>query len=758
MLPSRDNSVTRCSFVLAPLAGIAVAATPVAAQQVPSYVPASPMLQRIQAMPERGWGRVNVNLFHEVWTPAELRPHTYGTSPDKIIAAWSSFAWDSKLGDLLIYGGGHANYSGNDVYRWRSRTLAWERASLPSAVKVVPGTAVFLAVDGPDRAPASAHTYDNSLFLPLANRFMTWGGALFNSGTPYLRPSESDPATLRRTGPYLFDPGRANANQVGGSTGSHVQTSGPRPDIVGGNMWQNRDIYKHLAGQPLPGNHINGCSAYAQEFGRDVAYVAAAPGSTTTQNLYRYELVDVNQPSLDRVSVAGIFWSAPSAQGSCSYDPDKKLFLRTATNSIPFVFWDLNLAGATNRDQRVEVSGSIAEFKSWLSANAVDLRFCGMDFDPVRREHLVWCGKGVVWAVQSPSANVPFGWSARAIPAGTATVPPGDVDTGILGKWKYAPYFDVFIGLMNRRDGDIWIYKPAGWAGPSAGVPANAPPSVSITAPASGAVFAAGNAVTVSAVASDSDGTVARVEFFANGSKIGEDTAAPFAASWVAGQAGSYALTARATDQQGASASAGGITIQVQGGAGTGATVVLQQGRNGYVGASDIALQSYYPNTRYGAWPLLYLHGKAYTTLLRFAIFAADGGPVPNGASIVSARLEVHKEYYNYVYSLHPMLKLWDEASATWNSSRIGVGWAVAGANGAGTDYAVNHDAQYSVSWDPQWMSFDVTARVAQYAAGAANLGWQLRGVSGYDSLRRFKSSQYAADPSLRPRLTITYR
>ena len=37
----------------------------------------------------------------------------------RIILAWSGFTWDPNRGDLLLYGGGHANYSGNDVYRWR---------------------------------------------------------------------------------------------------------------------------------------------------------------------------------------------------------------------------------------------------------------------------------------------------------------------------------------------------------------------------------------------------------------------------------------------------------------------------------------------------------------------------------------------------------------------------------------------------------------------------------------------------------------
>ena len=44
-----------------------------------------------------------------------------------------------------------------------------------------------------------------------------------------------------------------------------------------------------------------------------------------------------------------------------------------------------------------------------------------------------------------------------------------------MGKWRYAPYYDVFIGLQDINDGDIWIYKPVGWVQPNP--PGNALPT-----------------------------------------------------------------------------------------------------------------------------------------------------------------------------------------------------------------------------------------------------------------------------------------
>ncbi len=106
---------------------------------------------------------------------------------------------------------------------------------------------------------------------------------------------------------------------------------------------------------------------------------------------------------------------------------------------------------------------------------------------------------------------------------------------------------------------DIRIASPAAFT-----TPANLPPSVSLTAPAAGSTFTAPANIAVSASASDSDGTIARVDFFAAGTAIGSATASPFAITWTAVPAGQYVLTARATDNGGAATTSGAVTVTVQ--------------------------------------------------------------------------------------------------------------------------------------------------------------------------------------------------
>ncbi len=93
--------------------------------------------------------------------------------------------------------------------------------------------------------------------------------------------------------------------------------------------------------------------------------------------------------------------------------------------------------------------------------------------------------------------------------------------------------------------------------------PPNQPPTVALTAPSNGATFTAPASVTMTANASDPDGSVARVEFLVNGSVAGTDTSAPYSYTVTLSAAGTYTLAARAVDDRGATATSAAVTITV---------------------------------------------------------------------------------------------------------------------------------------------------------------------------------------------------
>ena len=91
----------------------------------------------------------------------------------------------------------------------------------------------------------------------------------------------------------------------------------------------------------------------------------------------------------------------------------------------------------------------------------------------------------------------------------------------------------------------------------------NPPPTISITAPVRGATFTAPSSITVAASASDSNGTVSSVQFFANGVSLGTDTTSPYSVSWNQPPPGAYTITAVATDSGGAQGQATPVNITV---------------------------------------------------------------------------------------------------------------------------------------------------------------------------------------------------
>ena len=97
----------------------------------------------------------------------------------------------------------------------------------------------------------------------------------------------------------------------------------------------------------------------------------------------------------------------------------------------------------------------------------------------------------------------------------------------------------------------------------------NALPTASITSPANGASFSEGANITIIASASDSDGSISKVEFYRGSTKLGEDATSPYSYIWNNVAAGNYSLTVKATDNNGATTTSSAKSIVVTGGSDT---------------------------------------------------------------------------------------------------------------------------------------------------------------------------------------------
>jgi hypothetical protein len=97
----------------------------------------------------------------------------------------------------------------------------------------------------------------------------------------------------------------------------------------------------------------------------------------------------------------------------------------------------------------------------------------------------------------------------------------------------------------------------------------NQPPTVAISTssgsvPVSSTPYIAPATITLYASASDPDGTIARVDFYQGATKLGQDTASPYSYTWSNVAAGTYAITAVAVDNAGATTTSAPLNITVQ--------------------------------------------------------------------------------------------------------------------------------------------------------------------------------------------------
>ena len=189
---------------------------------------------------------------------------------------------------------------------------------------------------------------------------------------------------------------------------------------------------------------------------------------------------------------------------------------------------------------------------------------------------------------------------------------------------------DYFYVKVTEVDGDEAISSPVFIEGMD-----NMVPVVALTSPLHNEEFFVGDEIAIIADASDQDGTIDKVEFYAGDTKIGEDVDAPFECSWSAAAAGTYQLTAKATDNLGAFTVSSPVSIIINSVAPpqnfTAESVISQgsddaeQYKKGTVILDDVVLNMVY---------------ESKTTGNQIIGLRFDNLDIPNGAYITGAYIE----------------------------------------------------------------------------------------------------------------------
>ena len=172
------------------------------------------------------------------------------------------------------------------------------------------------------------------------------------------------------------------------------------------------------------------------------------------------------------------------------------------------------------------------------------------------------------------------------------------------------------------------------------GVAANPAPTVALTAPAPNAILTLPASLTLTAAAADANGTVSKVEFFQGTTKLGEATAAPYAYTWASVPAGVYTLTAKATDDQGASTTSSPVTVFVTAAGNTAPTVSLTAptANASFLTPASIALSADATDTGGGIYKVEFFQGPTLLATDLTAPYSYTWAGAPVGSYSLTAR------------------------------------------------------------------------------------------------------------------------
>jgi len=124
------------------------------------------------------WLRVpNSNLTAVNPCPANNCSYSSASGFNAVMDAWSGGTFDSTRNRLIVWGGGHNDYAGNEVYAFDMTTLTWSRLTNPSTPNAS-NSGIYA-----DGTPSSRHTYGALAYLPNVDRMFNAGGPTYQSGS-----------------------------------------------------------------------------------------------------------------------------------------------------------------------------------------------------------------------------------------------------------------------------------------------------------------------------------------------------------------------------------------------------------------------------------------------------------------------------------------------------------------------------------------------------------------------------------------------
>jgi len=206
----------------------------------------TPLEQTLINLPANTWYAVPNTHMRDVCLPE-------GSAVDgfqgcgAIVEAWGGGAYDAVHRKMIIWGGGHETYYGNEVYAFDIPSARWERLNDPS-----PGP--FNRDPLADGKPVSRHAFDGLQYITHANRFFGYGGAQAQNGggTHVTWTFDVDTKTWRNMLPAGASPGVGHVYQLSSAYDAKTRNVYMRDPFnlyaynFDTNTWTTRMYWEHV--------------------------------------------------------------------------------------------------------------------------------------------------------------------------------------------------------------------------------------------------------------------------------------------------------------------------------------------------------------------------------------------------------------------------------------------------------------------------------------------------------------------------------
>lgn len=296
--------------------------------------------------PGLGWFQLPNTKLASVCNNSPSNPWHLIEGCSAVIADWSGGVADTLRNRLIVWGGGHGGYGGNEVYSLNLSDLTFTRLNSPFPAS---GSDFCNGPAYPNGTPNSRHTYSQIAYMANSDKMFAWSGPI------------SCPIGVTYSDAWTLDM-------------SNIQN----PSAA----WTRKDLTAVVrpAGASLPTNNNGEVSVYDPNTGDVFLY--------DLYSIFQYHL---SSNTFTKLSDANLYSYVMNGE----IDPDRKRMYLFGGGNV----FKLDISGADASYTLRDISSSVTSCGLMKSES-----YPGLAYDPVQRKIVGWAGGNTAY-VFDPDTN-----------------------------------------------------------------------------------------------------------------------------------------------------------------------------------------------------------------------------------------------------------------------------------------------------------------------------------------------------------------